>query len=83
MGNKRDVIKNRLNQVFMDIFDDEDIKIFDEMTSNDVDEWDSLMHIVLVLAVEKEFGIDLNAKEVGELDNVGEMLIILEERATK
>lgn len=83
MDEKKDMLKRRLNKVFQDVFDDENISVFDEMTAGDVDGWDSLTHIILVVAVEKEFGLRLNAAEVGKLENVGEMLTILAERATK
>jgi len=83
MKDKTGEIRRRLNRVFQETFDDESIEIFDEMTAADLDEWDSLMHITLVVAVEKEFGLQLNAQEVGQLQNVGQMLRILEERATK
>lgn len=83
MSERRAEIKRRLNAVFIRVFDDEKIAIFDEMTAKDLEEWDSLMHVMLVLGVEKEFGLSLNAKEVGQLDNVGAMITILEARATK
>jgi acyl carrier protein len=76
-------IKQRLTEVFHDVFDDTTIALFDEMTAKDIEEWDSLMHITLVVNVEKEFGITLNAAEVGKLENVGAMIKILMERATK
>ena len=83
MTGRRESIKNRLNEVFREVFDRADIEIFEDMTAKDIEEWDSLMHVVLVVAVEKEFGIRLNAAEVGKLENVGQMLTILEARAVK
>lgn len=83
MSETRAQIKKRLNDVFIRVFDDDKIRIFDQMTAADLEEWDSLMHVMLVLGVEKEFGLSLNAKEVGALNNVGEMITILEARATK
>jgi acyl carrier protein len=74
-------IRDRLNDVFQDVFDDDEIEIFPEMTARDIDEWDSLKHIVLVLAIEKAFGVRLNAAEVGGLQNVGQMVALLEARA--
>jgi acyl carrier protein len=76
-----DVTKSRLNTVFCEVFDDDTIEIFDAMTAEDLDEWDSLSHITLVLAVEREFKIKLKAAEVGSLENVGEMIKLLRERA--
>ncbi len=81
MSQRRESIKTRLTQVFQEVFDDDEIDLFDGMTAADIDEWDSLMHIILVVATEKEFGLQLSAPEVGKLENVGAMLTLIEERA--
>ena len=72
-------IRDRLTKVFQETFDDDSLVLSDDMTAEDVDEWDSVNHISLVLAVEKEFGIRLSAAAVGSLDNVGAMIRLLEE----
>jgi acyl carrier protein len=77
-----DDIKLRLTQVFQEVFDDDTIVLKDETTAADIDEWDSLNHISLVLAVEKEFGVRLKAAEVGNLADVGAMIRLLVSRAT-
>jgi len=82
MEKKRDQIKQRLNKIFQEVFDDDEIHIFNEMTAEDIEEWDSLMQITLVVAIEKMFGLELIASEVGQLRNVGAMIDLLEERAT-
>jgi len=82
MGEKRDQIKQRLNEIFLEVFDDDEIEIFNEMSADDLEEWDSLMQISLVVAIEKEFGFELIASEVGQLKNVGAMIDLLEARAT-
>ncbi len=79
----RDSLISRLTMVFHEVFDDDSIKLRDDMSAEDIDEWDSLNHITLVLAVEKEFGLRLNAAEVGKLANVGSMIDLLMKRATK
>ncbi len=71
----------RLNTVFCDVFEDDDIVITEETTAEDIDEWDSLMHITLVISVESEFGMKMKAAEVGKLANVGALIDILVERA--
>ena len=76
-------LRDRLNRVFRDVFDDEAIEIFDAMTAKDISDWDSLMHITLIVAVEKEFGIRLNAAEVGKLANVGALLEIILQRSAR
>lgn len=77
---KRAKIRERLNRIFQEVFDDESIDIFDEMTAVDIEEWDSLMHITLIVAAEKEFNVRLNAAEVGNLENVGSFLALLMDR---
>lgn len=76
----RDEVFKRLNGVFQDVFDDEDITVNDATTADDIEDWDSLEHINLVSAVEKEFGIKFTMGQVVTMKNVGEMVnIILEQ----
>ncbi len=70
-------IYERLNKVFRDIFDDDSIVVTAETTANDIEDWDSLEHINLVVAVEQEFGIKFSMKEVTGMKNVGEMVDII------
>ena len=81
MADKRQWVRDRLNQVFQDVFDDESIQIWDAMSASDLDEWDSLMHISLVVATEKVFRLKLNVTEVASLANVGDMIELLLARA--
>jgi acyl carrier protein len=74
-------IRARLNKVFKEVFDDDSIEVFDEMTAKDIPEWDSLMHVILVVAVEKEFKIRLIAAQVGKLKNVGEIVDLIEKHS--
>ncbi|MDL2209553.1 acyl carrier protein [Desulfovibrio sp. OttesenSCG-928-O18] len=76
----REEIRNRLNQVFQDVFDDDTLEIADHTSAADIDEWDSLMHVTLIVASEREFGLQLNAAEIGRLKNVGELLDLLNEK---
>jgi acyl carrier protein len=81
--NDHDEIKARLTAIFRNVFDDDSLTLFDEMTAADVEDWDSLSHITLVVACEKEFGLRLTPAEVGHLKNVGEMLKLLTSRGTR
>lgn len=67
----------QLDRVFQEVFDDETITVNDKTTSEDIEGWDSLEHINLVLAVENEFGIHFNMGEVNKMKNVGEMVDII------
>lgn len=73
----------RLTVVFQEVFDDDSIVISTETTANDIEEWDSIEHINLISAVETAFGMRFQMKEVSGMKNVGEMLEILQARATK
>ncbi len=72
----------KLTQVFHDVFDDTSIVVHPALTADDVDEWDSLTHIRLVMAVEKSFGLKFSAAEVERLRNVGDLVKLIEARAT-
>lgn len=79
----REKITEKLNEVFRDVFDNEDITVGDSTTADDIEEWDSLEHISLISAVEKTFKMRFTMKEVSGMKNVGEMINILCERAKK
>lgn len=70
----------RLNNVFRDVFDNDEIWVDANTISSDIEEWDSLEHINLIGAVEEEFSMTFNMKEVSGMKNVGEMATIIEER---
>ena len=75
----REEAYERLTKVFRDVFDDEDIVLCDETTSDDIEDWDSIEHINLVVAVEDEFSFKIPMGKVITMKNVGEMVdIILE-----
>lgn len=71
---EREDLYERLNEVFRDVFDDDSITVCDSTTADDIEDWDSLEHINLVVAVEKQFGIKFNMGEVNSFRNVGEMV---------
>lgn len=73
----REEVYERLNAVFADVFDDEELTVNDETTAADVDGWDSLMHITLIDAVEEEFDISFDMKTIVKLKNVGEMVDVI------
>ena len=75
-------IWKRLTSVFHDVFGDSDITIGPETTANDIDEWDSLSNIQLLVAIEKAFaGVEFNTGEVANMRNVGEMVSLISQRA--
>lgn len=74
----REEIYEQLNEVFRDVFDDENIEVNDNTTSDDIEDWDSLEHINLINAVEQQFGIKFNMGQIVSMKNVGEMVNIIE-----
>ena len=79
----REEVFERLNAVFRDVFDDEDITVNDQTTANDIEDWDSLEHINLMAAVESEFGIKFSMGKVVTMKNVGEMADIILQKVQK
>ena len=79
----REEVYEKLNPVFQDVFDDDEIEVNDATTAADIEDWDSLEHINLIAAVEKEFKMRFQVKEVSGMKNVGEMAAIVAERAKK
>ena len=63
--------------VFRDVFDDDGLTITRNTTALDIDGWDSLAHIRLVVAIEKAYCIRFSAAEVSNLENVGEMVELI------
>lgn len=76
----RNEIFEKLTAVFQDVFDDEDITIGETTTAADIEDWDSLTHIMLLSAVEDEFGIKFDMKAVQGLKNVGGMVDLIAEQ---
>jgi acyl carrier protein len=71
---------SRLNQAFRDVFDDDDLEITRQTTAKDVEGWDSLMHVTLIVNVERVFGVKFTSAEIARLKNVGELADIIDTR---
>ncbi|MBT3068514.1 acyl carrier protein [Rhodoferax sp. U11-2br] len=67
----------KLTAIFRDVFDDDNLELTPELTAADVDEWDSLNHIRLVVSVERAFAVSFSAAQVGRLKNVGEFVDLI------
>ena len=70
-------IMEKVRRIFWDVFDDDTLVIQDSTNSSDIEDWDSLEHITLVVSMEKEFNLKFDLKEVNELANVGEMVDLI------
>jgi acyl carrier protein len=76
-----ETVRPRLNAIFQDIFDDPSLQINDQMIAADVDGWDSLSHINLIVEVEKKFKVKFNTAEVRGLKNVGDFIALIARKA--
>ena len=71
---------DRLNEIFKQTFQDDDILVDGDTTAADIDGWDSLMHVSLMLNVESDFDVRFSSTEVAVLQSVGELLDLIREK---
>lgn len=67
----------KLTPIFQDVFDNDDIVLTPNLTANEVEGWDSLGHVRLMVAIEKALGISLSTSEITGLANVGELAAVI------
>ena len=73
-------VLNEVENIFRDILDEELLNLTRDTTANDVDGWDSLAHIQLIVAIEKHFKVKFSSKEILSWKNVGELLDSLQDK---
>jgi acyl carrier protein len=66
-----ETLRNQVQEVFRDVFGNDELTLTDEMTADDVDGWDSLAHLNLIIAIEKRFGIKFANAEISNLKEPG------------
>lgn len=79
----RNSIQNKVTEIFHQVFDDEDLVITDSTCAQDIEDWDSLEQINLLIAMEKEFHVKFHIREVNHLKNVGEMIDLIERKLSE
>lgn len=76
----REAISSRVVEIMREVFDNDDIQYRDDLTAEQVEGWDSLSHIRLMVAVEKEFGVRFTGAEMEQLANLGALVDLLERK---
>jgi acyl carrier protein len=71
----------KLTDIFHDVLDNDEIVLAPELTAKEVDGWDSLAHVRLILTIERTFRISFTASEIGRLKNVGELAGLIQTKA--
>lgn len=77
--NRKEIVE-KLTSIFHEVFKDSTIVLNDEMTSADVENWDSLTHILMISMVQERFAVKFRLKELNKLKKVGDIISILEEK---
>ncbi|MFQ9650177.1 MAG: acyl carrier protein [Enterocloster sp.] len=80
---KRQDVFKKLSEVFRDVFDDESIVVTEVTSADDIEDWDSLEHINLIVSVEKKFNMKFTMNEVVGMKNAGEMADVIMERGSE
>jgi len=73
---------SRLSEVFQEVFDDDELELSHSTTAANVEQWDSLMHVNLVLATEREFNVRFSSTEVAQLHDVGELIDLIDAKVS-
>lgn len=71
---KKNQILEEVQEIFRDVLDNEEIVLANETVADDIEEWDSLSHIQLIVAIEKHFKVKFTSKEILGWKNVGDMI---------
>jgi acyl carrier protein len=74
-------IYERLTRLFEDVFDDDSISVTPELSAKDVDGWDSVTHIRLMLTVEKAFEMKFSTSEISNLKDMGDLVTLIKARS--
>jgi len=75
-------ITDNLTNVFQKTFDDTELTLSDDLTAGDVDNWDSLTHMVLIGEIEKEFNIKFKLKELNKMNTVGDLIGMIKSKVS-
>ena len=75
--NGKNEITDKLTEIFRNIFEDDKIELNESLSAKDVDNWDSLTHMLLISEIESSFSIKFSLKDLNKLDNVGNLIELI------
>lgn len=70
----RESVLKELNGIIEEVLDVDNLNISEETTASDVEDWDSIMHIEIVVEIEEHYGIKFQTKQIEEFKNVGNII---------
>lgn len=76
----RDEILKRLEPIFQTVFNDDELEVSEDLVFEDIDEWSSILHTIMIAEVEKEFGVSFKLREVAIMNDVKTMVTSIEEK---
>ena len=71
---------DRMQRIFRDVLDDDALILRPELTAGDVENWDSLSHIDLLVGVEREFKVKFTTADIASLENVGDLAAVVDRK---
>lgn len=74
---EKNEITDKLTEIFRNIFEDDKIELNESLSAKDVDNWDSLTHMLLISEIESSFSIKFSLKDLNKLDNVGNLIELI------
>ena len=83
MSDNKDMIKKKLNEIFRQVFNQEELQVFDTMAAKDVEGWDSLTNVLLIVAIERAFNLKFATGEIIDLRNVGEIVSLIQNKLSE
>jgi len=77
----KDEVRSKLKSIFETVLDVDDLDLRDDLSAGDIEEWDSLSHVRLIVTVERQFDIKFSNSEIEELKNVGDLIRLVMTKA--
>ena len=70
----------KLTEIFRNVFKNQSIELYDSLSANDINNWDSLTHMVLITEVERTFAIKFKLKDINKMRNVGDLIGLIQSK---